>query len=106
MAEQIKVNVIKKTGYFRKWLEKLRDPIGKALIIKQIERAELGNFGDHKSVGDGIFEMRIMSGAGYRLYYAQEGEQIYLLTNGGDKSTQQADIEKAKLIWQTLKCNR
>lgn len=105
MTESAKINVIKKTGHFRKWLEKLRDPIGKALIIQRIERAEFGHFGDHKSVGDSIYEMRIMSGAGYRVYYAKEAERIYLLTNGGDKSTQQADIEKAKLIWHTLKCN-
>lgn len=98
-----KINLVRKTAIFTKWLISLKDPVGRALITKRIERAEKGNFGDHKPVGEGIFEMRIASGPGYRIYYAQQGELIYLLTNGGNKSTQQADIEKAKAIWQQLK---
>lgn len=69
----------------------------------RVDRARLGNFGDHKSVGDGVYEMRLTTGAGYRIYYAQRGEIVYILLNGGDKSTQQADIDKAKVIWSSLK---
>ncbi|WP_409041015.1 type II toxin-antitoxin system RelE/ParE family toxin [Mannheimia haemolytica] len=64
-----------------------------------------GNFGDHKSLAGtgGLYEMRIATGAGYRIYYAQQGNVIYILLHGGDKSTQQADIEKAKALWAELK---
>ena len=80
---------------FDKWLKKLRDPIGKARIIARIRRAEAGNFGDCESVGKRVSEMRIHSGPGYRVYYSKEGETIYLLLCGGDKSSQRNDIEKA-----------
>lgn len=93
--------IIEQTPIFKQWLKSVKDPIAKISMIKRIERAENGNFGDHKllkGVSD-IYEMRIDTGKGYRIYYAQAGEIIYLLTNGGDKTTQQADIEKAKAIW-------
>lgn len=81
------------------WFKSIKDPIAKIAIVKRIERAKHGNFGDHKSVGNSIYEMRIAVGKGYRVYYSQVGDVIYLLINGGDKSTQQADIEKAKALW-------
>ncbi|MDH2998999.1 hypothetical protein A1D22_03870 [Pasteurellaceae bacterium LFhippo2] len=86
-----------------KWFQKLKDPLAIATIQNRIDRLRLGNFGDHKSVGNGIYELRIAVGAGYRVYYAKQEERIYLLTNGGDKSSQQSDIEKAKAIWQIIK---
>ncbi|MBN6074037.1 type II toxin-antitoxin system RelE/ParE family toxin [Aggregatibacter actinomycetemcomitans] len=95
--------IIEQTNIFVKWFKSLKDPLAKISILKRIERAEMGNFGDYKSVGNGIYEMRITTGAGYRVYYAQKGDVIYLLLNGGNKSTQQADIEKAKLIWEEVK---
>jgi putative addiction module killer protein len=97
------VNTINITQQFGDWLKSLKDVRGKAKILVRIGRAENGNFGDHVSVGDGVYEMRIFFGPGYRVYYAQEGEIIYLLLNGGDKSTQQADIQKAKDIWTQYK---
>ena len=60
---------------------------------------ELGNFGDSKSIGDGVAELRIHFGSGYRVYYAKEGTSIYLLLCGGDKSSQSRDIKQAKALW-------
>lgn len=104
MLSQEKVNKINKTAFFTKWLNELKDPIGRVAIIKRIERAEKGNFGDHKSVGNGIFEMRIDVGAGYRVYYGQSGKKIYLLLCGGNKSSQDKDIRVAKEMWQMVQC--
>lgn len=98
-----KVNTIKKTGLFTKWLLSLKDTNAKTAIIKRIERAEQGNFGDHKSVGEGLFEMRITVGLGYRVYYGQREKTIYLLLCGGNKSTQEKDIVKAKEMWRLIK---
>jgi putative addiction module killer protein len=78
------------------WLESLRDEFAKAKIYVRIQRAESGNFGDHKSVGEGLMEMRIPIGPGYRVYYTLEGKEIILLILGGDKSTQRKDIALAK----------
>lgn len=98
------MNIINKTDHFIEWYEKLKDPIGKAGIAMRLARAELGNFGDHKLLPNtgGIYEMRIFKGNGYRIYYAQEGETVYLLLIGGSKDGQQSDIDKAKTLWQTI----
>ncbi|WP_386697502.1 type II toxin-antitoxin system RelE/ParE family toxin [Lonepinella sp. MS14436] len=103
MSNQEKVNQLKKTGLFLKWFNGLKDPIGKSAIIKRIERAEKGNFGDHKSVGDGVFEMRIAVKSGYRVYYGKMGDKIYLLLCGGNKSSQEKDIALAKDVWNLVK---
>lgn len=92
-----------RTPEFDTWLQALRDPVGKARIIARIRSAEAGNFGDCESVGDGVSEMRIHYGPGYRVYYCREGEVVYLLLCGGDKSTQKRDIKHAKSLHTTLK---
>ena len=89
---------VDRTNIFIKWLDKLKDRHAKAIITKHIDRIELGNFGDVKSVGDGVYEKRIDYGPGYRLYYCQTGDTLILLLCGGDKSSQQADIDEAKDI--------
>ncbi|MFN2424018.1 MAG: type II toxin-antitoxin system RelE/ParE family toxin [Cryomorphaceae bacterium] len=95
---------IKKTTEFDKWLRKLKDFRAKAKILVRIQRIELkGNFGDCKSVGDGLMELRIKEGKGYRVYYKQQGETVVLLLLGGDKSTQSADIREAKSLWNQYK---
>ncbi len=76
----------------------MRDPIGKARIANRIRSAEQGNFGDCEPVGDGVSEMRIHCGPGYRVYYARKGKVMYLLLCGGDKSTQGRDIKQAKIL--------
>ncbi|WGS52543.1 type II toxin-antitoxin system RelE/ParE family toxin [Paraburkholderia sp. D15] len=75
----------------------------RAKILVRIRRAERGHFGNVKLLGDGISEMRIDWGPGYRVYLAREGSMMYLLLCGGDKSTQQADIKHAKTMWEKLK---
>jgi putative addiction module killer protein len=87
---------IRRTDFFEKWLKKLKDRIGKALIIKRIDRLAQGNPGDVKPIGEGCSEMRINYGPGYRLYYKDTGKEIIVLLCGGDKSTQTRDIENAK----------
>lgn len=85
-----------RTPEFDAWLKALRDPIGKARIVSRIRSAEQGNFGDCEPVGDGVSEMRIHCGPGYRVYYSRKGEVVYLLLCGGDKSSQSRDIKQAK----------
>jgi putative addiction module killer protein len=96
------MNTFLKSEEFNEWLTSLRDHVGKALIARRIERAEAGNFGDCESVGDGLFEMRIDYGPGYRAYFVRRGEIVYLLLLGGDKSTQKRDIKRAKEMAHTL----
>jgi len=85
-----------RTGSFKRWLKKLKDSVGKALILERISRLRDGNPGDAGPVGEGVSEMRIHYGPGYRVYYKDTGKEIILLLCGGDKDTQQKDIAKAK----------
>jgi putative addiction module killer protein len=80
---------------YQAWLDALRDRVAKVAIIRRVARLELGLFGDCKPLGDGISELRIDVGAGYRVYYAQVGKMLILLTSGGDKKSQRGDIERA-----------
>lgn len=96
------MNVIKETETFSKWLAHLKDQVGRAKILGRISRARLGNFGDVKYF-DGIGEMRIDTGPGYRIYFAKEGKTVYLLLHGGDKRSQSADIKLAKALWAAIK---
>lgn len=89
------------TDEFTKWLKRLKDTAARARILVRIQRLSfMGNFGDAKPVGDGVFEMRIDYGPGYRLYYALRESELVLLLIGGDKSSQQKDIVKAKKLNQ------
>jgi len=97
------MNVLQQTAVFASWLSGLGDVKGKARIVARIEAAKLGNFGDSESAGDGIYEMRIHFGPGYRVYYMREGAVLYLLLCGGDKSTQRADIAQARKMASQVK---
>jgi putative addiction module killer protein len=88
---------------FSKWLDSLRDRSARARIKKRLDRVGLGNFGDYKSVGEGVCELRIDCGAGYRVYYAEIDKTIILLLCGGDKNTQAEDIDLAKQFWNDFK---
>ena len=89
---------IKSTPVFSKWLSKLKDLRGRIAVARRIERMEHGNFGDMKSVGRSILELRIATGPGYRVYLSKREERIIILLVGGDKSTQSKDIEKAEKL--------
>ena len=95
---------IEKTSEFDKWLRKLKDFRAKAKILFRIQKLENDeHFGDSKPVGDGINELRVNFAKGYRIYFKEIEGKIIILLIGGDKSTQQKDIEKAKEIWKKLK---
>lgn len=95
---------IEKTVEFDKWLRKLKDLRAKAKILFRIQKLENDeHFGDSKSVGNGINELKINYAKGYRIYFKETDGKILILLIGGDKSTQQKDIEKAKEIWNRLK---
>lgn len=83
----------------RDWLSKLRDESAKIAILRRIARMEKGNFGDHKYLRDGVSEIRIDNGPGYRIYYARSGQTLLLLLGGGSKQTQSSDITQACGRW-------
>lgn len=87
---------VRQTAVFSKWLKRLKDAVAKLAITRRIARLESGNFGDSKSVGGGVFELRIDVGKGYRVYFTNKGGKIVILLVGGDKSTQEKDIGTAK----------
>jgi putative addiction module killer protein len=89
------VKIIYKTEIFDAWFSSLRDNHAVRRIQARIDRAEDGNFGDCKPVGEGVSEMRIHYGPGYRIYFLQRGLEIVILLGGGDKATQQKDIQTA-----------
>ena len=84
---------------FLEWYYSLRDRKTQYKIDTRLERVELGNLGNYRSVGEGVFELKINYGPGYRIYFGQIGTTIVILLCGGDKSTQQEDINKAKEYW-------
>ena len=81
------------------WLKRLRDRQAKVAIIRRIARIELGNFGDHKFCRNGVWELRIDAGPGYRVYYAHSEKRVILLLCAGTKRTQQLDIGQAVFYW-------
>ncbi|MFY9221438.1 MAG: type II toxin-antitoxin system RelE/ParE family toxin [Blastocatellia bacterium] len=90
---------------FNEWLSSIKDTRLKNEVRNRLDRVLLGNFGDHKSVGNDVYELRIKYGAGYRIYYAETETTIVLLLCAGDKSSQSEDIKNAKLFWQDYKEN-
>jgi putative addiction module killer protein len=94
---------IKETEQFSKWLKKLKDIKAKVAILRRIDRMSVGNFGDHKGLGENLSELRITTGAGYRIYYTIKDGEIVILLVGGNKSTQTNDIKKAKELLKELK---
>jgi putative addiction module killer protein len=93
---------VRQTDEFSGWLRRLRDANAVARIAGRIRRMEMGNPGDSRSVGQGVQEMRIDYGPGYRVYYVHHGAEIVILLCGGDKRTQQQDIKKALRVAETL----
>jgi putative addiction module killer protein len=88
---------------FTRWLEALRDRVAFVRIAVRLDRVQAGNFGTVKALGDGVSELKIDHGPGYRVYYAMSGKTVVLLLIGGDKSTQSRDVETAKAYWKQQK---
>lgn len=97
------MNQFIETDSFANWFSCLRDMQAKARINARLRRAELGNFGDCEPVGEGVSEMRIHYGSGYRVYWVKRGHEIFILLAGGDKSTQSKDIKTALQLARKLK---
>ena len=93
---------IRKTDIFVKWLGSLKDRRAKARVLARVDRLEMGYFGDVRPVGEGVSELRIFYGPGYRVYFIQRQSVLVILLSGGDKQTQQMDIAKAKKIAKQL----
>ena len=89
------MNTFERSEEFDTWLIGLKDKVGRARIVHRIRSAEHGNFGDCESVGEGVFEMRVHVGPGYRAYFTRRAGVVYLLLLGGDKSSQKRDIKRA-----------
>lgn len=90
------------TDVFSDWLSELRDARAKARIVSRIDRLALGNPGDCKPAGEGVSEMRIDYGPGYRVYFRKRGEELVILLCGGDKSSQESDIRQAKELARSV----
>jgi putative addiction module killer protein len=93
---------VRQTEIFSRWLFGLRDIRARARIQARIDRLELGNFGDAKPVGQGVSELRIGHGPGYRVYFVRHGAELVILLAGGDKSSQSKDIAKALKLAEEL----
>jgi putative addiction module killer protein len=93
---------LRRTKEFNEWLLDLRDKQGRYRILARLDRLEEGNPGNSRSVGEGVFELKIDSGPGYRVYYVQRGAVLIVVLCGGDKSTQSKDIQRAKAIASQL----
>jgi putative addiction module killer protein len=93
---------IRKTAHFAKWIDGLKDILGRARIQARIERLSMGHPGDGKAVGKGVAEMRIDHGPGYRVYYIRHERSVIILLAGGDKSTQARDIKTALRLARNL----
>ena len=96
------MNIFQKSDEFDAWLVGLKDHVGKAQIALRLDRAAKGNFGDCEPVGEGVSEMRIHYGPGYRVYFTRRASVVYLLLLGGDKTTQKRDIKHAIEMARTL----
>ena len=86
------------TDVFQRWMERLKDSMARARILARLRRATMGNLGDWKQLDGRIFELRILHGPGYRLYFAWHGAQLVLLLAGGDKSSQRRDLAAARVL--------
>lgn len=85
---------------FTAWLNRLRDPTTRRRILQRLLRVESGHYGDYKPVGDGVHEFRFFFGAGYRVYFGEDGDKLVILLCGGDKDSQSRDIQQAQRYWQ------
>jgi putative addiction module killer protein len=97
------MNILVRSSDFDRWLSELADMKAKARILARLRSATFGNFGDCEPVGEGVSEMRVHAGAGYRVYFVRNGATVFVLLTGGGKSTQKRDIARAKAMARQLK---
>jgi len=95
--------MIIKSDAFAEWIDNLRNRAGAAQVLRRLARLERGNPGNVAPVGDGLSELKIDFGPGYRVYFGQQGEELVIILCGGDKSTQDRDIKLAKTLWSEWK---
>ena len=93
---------VEKTNDYVTWIDGLKDLSGRARILMRVDRLIHGNLGDHRNLTDGVSELKIDVGPGYRVYYSVRGDRLLLLLIGGDKSSQQKDIAKAILLAKNI----
>lgn len=94
---------VKRLEEFSDWLKGLKDGLTRLRLVKRLRKVQLGNLGDVESVGEGVYEMREHFGPGWRMYYVQKGGVLIVMIGGGDKSTQQTDINRAIELAKSLK---
>ena len=94
--------IIRETGVYKRWFTRLHDVTAKARILVRLRRISLGNFGEKRDLGDGVSELKFTFGPGYRIYYTMRAGEMVILLAGGDKSSQSADIAKAKELAKNL----
>ncbi len=97
------INTVSKTLEFEMWLGSVKDAKAREAVMSRLERAEEGNFGDCEPVGDGVSEMRVFTGPGYRIYFVRVGLAAYLFLWGSDKSDQARAIKRAKSILESIR---
>jgi putative addiction module killer protein len=97
---------VRKTVEFGRWIDALRDPVARARVVVRVERLSMGNAGDVKPIGEGVSEMRIDYGPGYRVYYTLIRKKLVLLLIGGDKKSQASDIKEAYKIAERERKNQ
>lgn len=94
--------IVKRTAEFDHWLDSLKDNLTRIRLARRLDKAQRGNLGDTKAVGNGVFEMREHFGAGWRMYFVHHGDVLIVMLGGGNKSSQSADIEKAIALAERL----
>ena len=98
----LRMFTIKQADEFTAWLSRIKDGMTRRRLARRLEKAQAGNLGDVKPVGDGVFEMREHFGPGWRMYYLQRGQVLIVMLGGGDKSTQDKDIDAARKLAPTI----
>ena len=91
---------------FKEWIDSLKDIVARQKVCIRLDRVRLGNLGKNRSIGEGVYELKIDYGPGYRVYYGLEKKAVVLLLLGGDKSSQKKDIAQAKMYWDDYKRRR
>ena len=106
-AQQVKTVIIYRDSAdnepFTDWLNSLHDRMTRRRILQRLLRVESGHYGDYKPVGEGVNELRLFFGPGYRIYFGEDGDSLVALLCGGDKDSQNRDIEQAHVYWQEYK---